>query len=99
MADERAALRRLEKGKSKVSPASVDIDSDIEVTDGPIASKRHRIAVEPDSSPLHSIISSDLIDISDSPSSAPATGPSSFPDLSPLSSPVCTPPRSQPSSS
>ena len=39
MADERAALRRLEKGKSKVSPASVDIDSDIEVTDGPIASK------------------------------------------------------------
>jgi len=99
MADERAALRRLEKGKFKVSPRSVDIDSDIEVTDGPIASKRRRIAVEPDGSPLpRLVISSDFIDISDSPAPTPATRPSSFPDLLPLSSPVCTPSRSQPSS-
>lgn len=98
MADERTALRRLEKGKLKESAARVDNDSDIEFVEGPTVSKRRRIKVEPNSSPSPCPIiltepgtSSMPIYIADSPFSTSATRASSFPIPSPLSSPARTP--------
>jgi hypothetical protein len=102
MADERAALRRLEKGKSKESPALADTDSDIEFIEGPPVSKRRRIKVEPDSSPSPCPIilmkpgtSSVPIYIADSLFSTPTTCAASFHISSPLSSPARTPSSSR----